>query len=77
MSSGEPHTLSDEVLYPHLVNRAVFSVSSGRFLVTQTGKGAALSRLTWFDPKRKTGGHDRGARVLRQRTSRQTDAGSP
>ena len=47
--SGEPHTLSDEVLYTHLVNRAVFSVSSGAVLVTQTGKGAALSQLTWFD----------------------------
>jgi serine/threonine protein kinase/Tol biopolymer transport system component len=47
--SGEPHTLSDEVLYTPLVGRAVFSVSSGEVLVTQTGKGAALSHLTWFD----------------------------
>jgi len=41
--------LSDEVLYTHLVDRAVFSVSSGTVLVIQTGKGAALSQLTWFD----------------------------
>jgi dipeptidyl aminopeptidase/acylaminoacyl peptidase len=47
--SGEPHTLSDEVLYTPLVGRAVFSVSSGEVLVTQTGKGASLSQLTWFD----------------------------
>ena len=47
--NGEPHTLSDEVLYASLVGRAVFSVSSGEVLVTQTGKGASLSQLTWFD----------------------------
>jgi eukaryotic-like serine/threonine-protein kinase len=47
--SGEAHTLSDEVLYFPSVNRAVFSVSSGEVLVTQTGKGASLSQLTWFD----------------------------
>src|SRR6267378_2320801 len=47
--SGEPRTLSDEVLYTPLVDRAVFSVSSGEVLVTQTGKGASLSQLTWFD----------------------------
>jgi Tol biopolymer transport system component len=41
--------LSDEVLYTPLVDRAVFSVSSGDVLVTQTGKGASLSQLTWFD----------------------------
>jgi len=47
--SGEPHTLNDDVLYTPLVDRAVFSVSSGAVLVTQTGKGAALSQLMWFD----------------------------
>jgi eukaryotic-like serine/threonine-protein kinase len=47
--SGEPHTLSDEVLYFPTVDRAVFTVSSGEVLVTQTGKGASLSQLTWFD----------------------------
>jgi Tol biopolymer transport system component len=46
--SGEPHTLNDDVLYTPLVDRAVFSVSSG-VLVTQTGKGAAFSQLMWFD----------------------------
>jgi eukaryotic-like serine/threonine-protein kinase len=47
--SGEPHTLSDEVLYTPLVDRAVFSVSGGDLLVTQTGRFASLSQLTWFD----------------------------
>jgi dipeptidyl aminopeptidase/acylaminoacyl peptidase len=47
--SGEPHTLIDEVLYFPQVYRAVFSVSSGEMLVTQTGKGVYLSQLTWFD----------------------------
>ena len=54
--SGEPHTLSDEVLYTPLVDRAVFSVSSGEVLVTQTGKGASLSQLTWFDRSGKPAG---------------------
>jgi dipeptidyl aminopeptidase/acylaminoacyl peptidase len=46
---GEPHTLSDEVQYTNLVDRAVFSVSGGEVLVTQTGRGASISQLTWFD----------------------------
>jgi Tol biopolymer transport system component len=54
--SGEPHTLSDEVLYTPLVDRAVFSVSSGEVLVTQTGKGASPSQLTWFDRSGKPTG---------------------
>jgi eukaryotic-like serine/threonine-protein kinase len=54
--SGEPHTLSDEVLYTPLVNRAVFSVSSGDILVTQTGRGVSLSQLTWFDRSGKLAG---------------------
>jgi len=54
--NGEPHTLSDEVLYTPLVDRAVFSVSSGDVLVTQTGKGASLSQLTWFDRSGKPAG---------------------
>jgi Tol biopolymer transport system component len=54
--SGEPHTLSDEVQYTPLVDRAVFSVSSGEVLVTQTGKGASLSQLTWFDRSGKPAG---------------------
>jgi len=47
--SGEPHNVSDEVLYFPQVDRAVFSVSNGDVLVTQTGKGASLSQLAWFD----------------------------
>jgi eukaryotic-like serine/threonine-protein kinase len=54
--SGEPHTLSDEVLYTPLVDRAVFSVSSGEVLVTQTGKGASISQMTWFDRSGKPAG---------------------
>ena len=54
--SGEPHTLSDEVLYASLVGRAVFSASNGEILVTQTGKGASLSQLTWFDRSGKAAG---------------------
>jgi serine/threonine protein kinase len=54
--TGEPHTLSDELLYFPGVDRAVFSVSSGEVLVTQTGKGASISQLTWFDRTGKPAG---------------------
>jgi eukaryotic-like serine/threonine-protein kinase len=54
--SGEPHTLSDEVLFFPQVYRAVFSVSGGEILVTQTGKGAYMSQLTWFDRSGKPAG---------------------
>jgi serine/threonine protein kinase len=54
--SGEPHTLTDEVLYFPAIDRAVFSVSSGEVLATQTGKGASLSQLTWFDRTGKSAG---------------------
>ncbi len=54
--SGEPHTLSDELLYLPGVDRAVFSVSSGEVLVTQTGKGVSISQLTWFDRSGKPAG---------------------
>lgn len=53
--SGEPHTVSDEVLYVPRVYRAVFSVSS-KVLVTQTGKDASLSQLTWYDRSGKLTG---------------------
>jgi eukaryotic-like serine/threonine-protein kinase len=54
--SGEPHTLSDEVLYFPTVGRAVFTVSNGEVLITQTAKGASLSQLTWFDRSGKPTG---------------------
>src|SRR5262249_17201615 len=54
--TGEPHTLSDELLYTPRVDRAVFSVSSGEVLITQTGKGMAFSQLTWFDRSGKLAG---------------------
>ena len=69
--SGEPHTLSDEVaLYPSREQGSFQRLPEAeRFWSPKRVKAAALSQLTWFDRKRKTGGHDRGARVLRQRTS--------
>jgi len=54
--SGEPHTLSDGILYFPAVDKAVFSVSGGDVLVTQTEKGASLSQLTWFDRSGKPRG---------------------
>jgi Tol biopolymer transport system component len=54
--SGEPRTVSSEVLYFAQVDRAVFSVSGADVLVTQTGKGASLSQLAWFDRSGKPGG---------------------
>jgi len=47
--SGEPRSLSDDVLYFPQVQRAIFSASNGEALAMQTGKGAYLSQLTWFD----------------------------
>ncbi|HTS36165.1 MAG TPA: protein kinase [Candidatus Solibacter sp.] len=48
--SGEPHILSDAVLYLPQVNYAVFTVAAGN-LVAQNGgsNSAAPSQLTWFD----------------------------
>jgi hypothetical protein len=54
--SGEPHALGDEVRYFPLVDRALFSVSSGSVLVTQPGKGTSPSQLTWFDRTGKSAG---------------------
>jgi Tol biopolymer transport system component len=54
--TGEPHVLSDELLYFPSVDRAVFSVSGGEVLVTQTGKGAFVSQLIWFDRSGKQTG---------------------
>ncbi len=54
--SGEPHILNDDVLFFPGVDKAVFSVSSGEVLVTQTGKGASKSQLTWFDRSGKPAG---------------------
>lgn len=54
--SGEPRTVSDEVLYFPGVDRAVFSVASGEVLVTQTGNGASRSQLTWYDRGGKPAG---------------------
>jgi Tol biopolymer transport system component len=44
----QPHSLSDEVLYFSQVDRAAFSANSD-VLVAQTGRGASISQLTWYD----------------------------
>jgi Tol biopolymer transport system component len=54
--SGEPHTLTDDVLYFPGVDKAVFSLSGGDVLVTQTGNGASLSQMTWYDRSGKPTG---------------------
>lgn len=54
--SGEPHALSDEILFLPQVNRAIFGVSSGDVLLMQTGKGANMSQLAWFDRSGKPAG---------------------
>ena len=53
--SGDAHLLSNEVLFLPQVDRAIFSVSS-QALITQNGKGAYLSQLTWFDRNGKNTG---------------------
>jgi len=47
--SGEARSLSDKVLYFPGVDKAVFSVSKGEVLAAQTGTGASVAQLTWFD----------------------------
>jgi Tol biopolymer transport system component len=48
--------LSEDVLYFPTVGRAVFTVSNGEILITQTAKGASLSQLTWFERSGKPTG---------------------
>ena len=54
--SGEPRLLTEEVLFFPQVMRAVFDASRGNVLVAQTGKGAHLSQLTWYDRSGKPTG---------------------
>ena len=54
--TGEPHTISDEVLYFPQVYRAAFSVAGPETLIAQTGRGVYLSQLTWFDRNGKPAG---------------------
>ena len=44
------------MLYFPQMYRGVFSAASGEILVTQTGRGAHLSQLTWFDRNGKPAG---------------------
>jgi serine/threonine protein kinase/Tol biopolymer transport system component len=53
--TGEPRALSDDVLFYSQIYRAVFDASSD-VLVTQTGKVASLSELSWFDRNGKAQG---------------------
>ncbi len=53
--TGEPRALTDDVLFYSQVYRAVFDASRD-VLVTQTGKAASLSELTWFDRNGKAQG---------------------
>jgi len=47
--SGEPRTISDEVQYFPQTDLALFGVAGTAALVTQTGRGADKSQLTWFN----------------------------
>ena len=53
--TGEPHALSDDVMFYSQIYRAVFDASRDA-LITQTGKVATLSELTWFDRNGKAQG---------------------
>ena len=47
--TGEPRTISDEVQYFPQTDLALFGVAGKQALVTQTGRAADKSQLTWFD----------------------------
>ncbi len=47
--NGEPHVISDNLLTFPAVLRGVFSAVDGKTLIAQTGAGANISRMTWFD----------------------------
>jgi eukaryotic-like serine/threonine-protein kinase len=49
--TGEAITILPEIQYLPQVKRAVFAVSDQGLLVAQSGAGAALSHLVWFDRK--------------------------
>jgi eukaryotic-like serine/threonine-protein kinase len=49
--TGEPTTILTEIQYLPQVKGAVFAASDHGLLVAQSGSGAALSQLTWFDRK--------------------------
>jgi len=46
---GEPRTIGDEVQYFPQTDLALFGVAGKDALVTQTGRGADKSQLTWFN----------------------------
>jgi len=47
--TGEPRAISDEVQYFPQTDLALFGVAGKEALVTQTGRGADKSQLTWFN----------------------------
>jgi eukaryotic-like serine/threonine-protein kinase len=54
--TGEASTVLPEIQYLPQVKRAVFAVSDHGLLVAQSGTGAVLSQLVWFDRKGNTVG---------------------
>ena len=50
----EPHIVTDDVQYFPRLGFALFAVSSNRTVITQTGRRAAKSQLTWFDRSGRT-----------------------
>ena len=46
---GEPQIIAESVLSFPAVLRSVFSAVDGKSLIAQTGTGANISRMTWFD----------------------------
>jgi Tol biopolymer transport system component len=55
--TGDAQIIAENVLTFPAVHRAVFSAVDGKTLIAQTGMGANISRLTWFD---------RGGRSVRE-----------
>ena len=49
--SGEAHAILTDVQNLPRLGRAAYAASNGQVLVAQTGTGASLSRLEWFDRK--------------------------
>jgi len=54
--TGEPTAVLTDLEYQSQIGRAVYAVSDSGLLVSQTGRGVALSRPTWFDRKGNAGG---------------------
>jgi len=51
MLIGEPTAVLTDLEYEPQIQRAVYAVTDSGLLVSQTGRGVALSQPTWFDRK--------------------------